>query len=80
MPFARNKKGYAAGAIVSNLKGNCETGQFAVVGFLLLLKDFIPLTVDLSLPKGNFQYKFIKKAVPISLSMLFLGIVLIAIP
>jgi hypothetical protein len=81
MPYARNRKDYAAGAIASHPQGDhCETGQFAVIGFILILIDFIPLAVGLSLSKGNFQSKFIKKAVPIRLSMLIIGIVLIVIP
>jgi hypothetical protein len=81
MPYAGNRKDYAAEATVSNLKGGyCKTGQFVVVGFFLILIDFIPLAVGLSLSKGNFQSKFIKKAVPTWLGMLVLGIFLIVIP
>ena len=62
------------------LGGNYVTGQFAIVGILLILIDFIPLAVGLGLSKGNFQSRFIKIAVPIWLIMLVLGIILIIIP
>jgi hypothetical protein len=60
--------------------GNYTTGQFAIVGILLILIDFIPLALGLGLSKGNFQSKFIKIAVPIWLIMLVLGIILIIVP
>jgi uncharacterized membrane protein YozB (DUF420 family) len=55
--------------------GNYTTGQFAIVGILLILIDFIPLAWGLGRSKGNFQSKFIKIAVPIWLMMLVLGII-----
>ena len=55
-------------------------GHFAMVGILLILLDFIPLTLGLGTSKGNFQSKFIKVALPIWLIMLVLGIILIILP
>jgi hypothetical protein len=55
-------------------------GQFAIVGILIVLLDFIPLAVGLGLSKGSFQSKFIKPALAIWLIMLVLGIILIIIP
>ena len=55
-------------------------GQLAIVGLLLILIDFIPLAMGLGLSKGNFQSKFIKITVPIWLTMLVLGIILVIIP
>jgi hypothetical protein len=52
-------------------------GQFAIVGFLLILIDFIPLLLGLSLSKGSFQSKFIKISLPIWLIMLVIGAILI---
>jgi uncharacterized membrane protein YozB (DUF420 family) len=60
--------------------GNYATGQFAIVGILLILIDFIPLALGLVLSKGDFQSKFVKITVPIWLIMLVLGIILIIIP
>jgi uncharacterized membrane protein YozB (DUF420 family) len=60
--------------------GKFVTGQFAIVGILLIIIDFVPLAVGLGKSKGNFQSKFIKIAVPIWLVMLVLGIILIIIP
>ena len=53
--------------------------QFAMIGFLLILIDFIPLLLGLSLSKGSFQSKFIKISFPIWLIMLVLGALLIII-
>jgi hypothetical protein len=57
-----------------------KMGQFAIVGILIILLDFIPLAVGLGLSKGSFQSKFVKKALAIWLIMLVLGIILIIIP
>jgi uncharacterized membrane protein YozB (DUF420 family) len=65
----------------SLLAGGGDTmGQFAIVGILLILIDFIPLAFGLALSKGNFQSKFVKITIPIWLIMLILGIILIIIP
>jgi uncharacterized membrane protein YozB (DUF420 family) len=55
-------------------------GHFAMVGILLILLDFIPLTLGLAVSKGSFQCKFIRIALPIWLIMLVLGVILILIP
>jgi len=55
-------------------------GHFAMVGILLILLDFIPLTLGLAVPRGSFQSKFIRIALPIWLIMLVLGVILILIP
>ena len=55
-------------------------GQFAIVGILIILLDFIPLALGLGLSKGSFQSKFVKKALAIWLIMLVLGIILIIVP
>ena len=55
-------------------------GHFAMVGILLILLDFIPLTLGLTVSKGSFQSKFIRIALPIWLIMLVLGVILILIP
>jgi uncharacterized membrane protein YozB (DUF420 family) len=60
--------------------GGDTTGQFAIVGILLILIDFIPLAFGLALSKGDFQSKFVKITIPIWLIMLVLGIILIVIP
>ena len=57
-----------------------KMGQFANVGVLIVLLDFIPLAVGLGLSKGAFQSKFVKPALAIWLIMLVLGIILIIIP
>jgi hypothetical protein len=54
-------------------------GQFAFVGFFLILVDFIPLLFGLSLSKGSFKSKYIKMSLPIWLIMLILGAILIMI-
>jgi hypothetical protein len=54
-------------------------GQFAIVGFLLILIDFIPLLFGLIMSKGSFQSKSIKMSFPIWLIMLVLGAILIII-
>lgn len=53
--------------------------QFAIIGFLLILVDFIPLLLGLSLSKGSFQSKFIKISFPIWFILLVLGTLLIII-
>lgn len=55
-------------------------GQFAMVGILLILLDFIPLTLGLAISRGSFQSKFIRIALPIWFIMLILGVILIIIP
>jgi len=55
-------------------------GQFAIVGILIILLDFIPLAVGLGLSKGSFQSKFTKPALTIWLIMLVFDIILIIIP
>ena len=55
-------------------------GQFAMVGILVILLDFIPLTLGLAISKGSFQSKFIKIALPIWLIMLVIGVILIILP
>ena len=55
-------------------------GHFAMVGILLILLDFIPLTLGLAVSRGSFQSKFIRIALPIWLIMLVLGVILILIP
>ncbi len=55
-------------------------GHFAMVGILLILLDFIPLTLGLAISKGSFQSKFIKIALPIWLVMLVIGVILIIFP
>ena len=52
-----------------------RNGTFAFIGILLILIDFVPLAVGLSLSQGNFQSKFIKIAFPMWLVMLVVGIV-----
>jgi len=49
-------------------------GQLSIVGILIILLDFIPLTRGLAMSKGFFQSKFVKIALPIWLMMLALGI------
>lgn len=53
--------------------------QFAMVGFMLILLDFIPLLLGISLSKGSFNSKFVKMSFPIWLLMLVLGALLIII-
>ena len=55
-------------------------GAFAIVGFLLILLDFIPLVIGLGLSQGKFRSKFIKVALPTWFIMLVLGFILILIP
>ena len=55
-------------------------GHFAVFGILLILLDFLPLSVGLAKSQGSFQSKFIKIALPVWLAMLALGIVLLLLP
>ena len=55
-------------------------GHFALFGLVLILLDFIPLTLGLSKSQGFFQSKFIKIALPTWLIMLVVGVILILIP
>ena len=73
---------YAVAVIVLNLEWReiVKMGQFAMVGMLLILLDFIPLVVGLGKSQGSFQSKFVKIALPIWLIMLVLGVILIIIP
>ena len=59
------------------LGGKYVTGQFAIVGILLIIIDFIPLAVGLGKSKGNFQSKINRVAFLIWFMMLVLGIILI---
>jgi uncharacterized membrane protein YozB (DUF420 family) len=73
---------YAVAVIVLNLEWRemVRMGQFAMVGMLLILLDFIPLVVGLGESQGSFQSKFVKIALPIWLVMLVVGIILLLIP
>jgi len=57
-----------------------RVGQFAMIGILLILLDFIPLAVGLGKSQGSFQSKFVKIALPIWLVMLVIGVILLIIP
>ena len=59
--------------------GKYQMGQFAIVGFLIILIDFIPLLFGLSLSKGSFKSKSIKISLPIWFIMLVIGAILIMI-
>jgi hypothetical protein len=48
-------------------------GHFAIFEILIILLDFIPLTLGLAVSTGSFQSKFIKMAIPIWLTMIVLG-------
>lgn len=53
--------------------------QFAMVGILLILLDFIPLARDFAISRGSFKSKFIRIALQILLILLVLGVFLILI-
>ena len=55
-------------------------GYFAMFGILLIMVDFIPLLVGMTMSKGDFHSKYIKKTFPIWLLMLIVGMALIIIP